>query len=118
MIENYFTIMAFFRSLVYSSIIISSLLVFASYKKAYYKQKKTWIIQSIMLLFLSIAFSYFFYLITCLINLSEGVSLKYRILVSFLALTNIPLLISIINFWNASLYQKSNKKRRVGKDNK
>lgn len=106
MIEVYFHIMAFFSAIIYASICISSLLVFASYRKAYLKEKPTWIIQSVMLLFLAIGFSFLFYTIASLLNLIEGFGIRYRIIISLLGIINIPLLLAIINFWNASLNEK------------
>lgn len=59
-----------------------------------------------MLLFLSISFSFLFYTIASLVNLIEGTGIRYRIVVSLLSIINIPLLLAIINFWNASLNEK------------
>lgn len=62
----------------------------------------TWVIRSIFNLHLAIAFSFFFYTIVALVYFLDGVSLKYQIFVSFLGLTNLPLLFAIIDFKNAS----------------
>lgn len=107
MLEIYFSISALIRALVYTSICISSLLVFASYRKAYYKDKPTWIIQSVMYLFLVIAFSFLFYTLASIVNLVDGAGLRYRYVVSLLGIINLPLLLAIINFWNASLNQSN-----------
>lgn len=106
MLELYFHTTAFFSSIIYASICISSLLVFASYKKAYRKEKPTWIIQSVMLLFLSMGFSFLFFTLASLVNLIESVGIRYKMVVSLLTITNIPLLLAIINFWEASLNEK------------
>lgn len=114
MIDIYLHIMAFLRTFVYMLISLFSLLVFSSYHRAYCKDKPTWIIQSVVILFLSIAFSFLFYSIASIINLVEGVGLRYKIVVSLLTITNLPLLFSIINFWNASINQPTD----TGKDRK
>jgi hypothetical protein len=110
MLEEFFKLLALLRTFVYLSICLSSLLVASSYLKAYREVKPTWIIQSIMILFFSIAFSFLFFSLASIINFLDGASFRYKVVVSLLALANLPLLWAIINFWFACLFEKKENK--------
>lgn len=111
MVEEGLRLLALLRTIIYFSISLVSALVASAYYRAYRKEKPTWIIRSVMTLFLALSFSFAFYTITSIINFIDGASLRYQITVSLLAFSNLPLLLAILNFWNASLNQKDKKKK-------
>jgi general stress protein CsbA len=110
MLEEVLRLLALIRTVVYISIALTSALIASAYYRAYKKEKPTWIIRAVMTLFLTLSFSFAFYTITSIINFLDGVSLRYRLVVSLLALTNIPLFLAIINFWGASISSKETNK--------
>lgn len=115
MLEAFFFLMAFFRVFIYFSIASLSFLIFVSYKKAYCNEKATWIIQSVVYLFLALFFSFSVYTIAGLVNMIEGVGIRYRFLVSLIGFTNLPLFFALLNFFNASVYQNGKKERLSGR---
>ncbi len=104
-------IVAFFEAVIYAAISLISLLIATSYFKAYQKEKPTWIIQSVIVLFACLFFSYFLFFLTAMAFFLEGASFKYTVLVNFLSIANLPLLIAILNFWYASTSNQGNKRR-------
>ncbi|GIW70239.1 MAG: hypothetical protein KatS3mg101_0986 [Patescibacteria group bacterium] len=106
MLEEGLRLLALIRTVVYISISLSSALIASAYYRAYKKEKPTWIIKAVMTLFLTLSFSFSFYTITSIVNFLDGVSVRYRLVVSLLTFINIPLFLAIINFWRASISGK------------
>lgn len=106
MLEEGLRLLALARTIVYISISLSSALIASAYYRAYKKEKPTWIIKSVMTLFLALSFSFAFYTISSIVNFIDGASLRYRLVVSLLVFSNIPLLLAILNFGGASISSK------------